>query len=138
MQKNKWILQDIDKDKLFYLQKELALSEIILKILLARGLNSEEEILSFIYPKKEDLFNPFLFRDMYKAVLRIKQSIENQEKILIYADRDVDGITSFSVKPLRLIASIGFFIALIGLGLGIYAIVLAILKMKDLVHRVLF
>ena len=41
-----------------------------------------------------------------------------------------DGITSFSVKPLRLIASIGFFIALIGLGLGIYAIVLAILKMK--------
>ena len=41
-----------------------------------------------------------------------------------------DGITSFSVKPLRLIASIGFFIALIGIGLGIYAIVLAILKMK--------
>lgn len=41
-----------------------------------------------------------------------------------------DGITSFSVKPLRLIASIGFFITLIGLGLGIYAIVLAILKMK--------
>ena len=41
-----------------------------------------------------------------------------------------DGITSFSVKPLRLIASIGFFIALIGVGLGIYAIVLAILKMK--------
>ena len=97
MQKNKWILQDIDKDKLFYLQKELALSEIILKILLARGLNSEEEILSFIYPKKEDLFNPFLFRDMYKAVLRIKQSIENQEKILIYADRDVDGITSLAI-----------------------------------------
>lgn len=41
-----------------------------------------------------------------------------------------DGITSFSVKPLRLIASIGFFITLIGIGLGIYAIVLAILKMK--------
>ena len=41
-----------------------------------------------------------------------------------------DGITSFSVKPLRLIASVGFFIALIGVGLGIYAIVLAILKMK--------
>ncbi|MBR5369883.1 MAG: glycosyltransferase family 2 protein [Bacilli bacterium] len=41
-----------------------------------------------------------------------------------------DGITSFSVKPLRLIASLGFFITLIGVGLGIYAIVLAILKMK--------
>ena len=41
-----------------------------------------------------------------------------------------DGITSFSVKPLRLIASIGFFITLIGIGLGIYAIVLATLKMK--------
>ena len=41
-----------------------------------------------------------------------------------------DGITSFSVKPLRLIASIGFFLTLVGIGLGIYAIVLAILKMK--------
>ena len=97
MQKNKWILQDIDKDSLFYLQQQSALPEITLKVLLSRGFNTVEAINSFVYPKKEDLLNPFLFGDMYKAVLKIKQAIENQEKILIYADRDVDGITSLTI-----------------------------------------
>ena len=97
MQKNKWILQDVDKNVLSCLQNQLDLPEIILKILLCRGFNTVKEINDFICPKKEDLFNPFLFNDMYKAVLRIKKSIENQEKILIYADRDVDGITSLTI-----------------------------------------
>ena len=97
MQKNKWILQDVDKNVLSCLQNQLDLPEIILKILLSRGFNTVKEINDFICPKKEDLFNPFLFNDMYKAVLRIKKSIENQEKILIYADRDVDGITSLTI-----------------------------------------
>lgn len=97
MQKNKWILQDVDKNVLSCLQNQLDLPEIILKILLCRGFNTVKEINDFICPKKKDLFNPFLFNDMYKAVLRIKKSIENQEKILIYADRDVDGITSLTI-----------------------------------------
>ncbi|MBO7611421.1 MAG: single-stranded-DNA-specific exonuclease RecJ [Elusimicrobia bacterium] len=97
MQKNKWILQDIDKNILYRLQEQTDLSEVTLKVLLSRGFNTIEAIKNFVSPKKEDLFNPFLFRDMYKAVLRIKKSIENQEKILIYADRDVDGITSLTI-----------------------------------------
>jgi len=97
LQQNKWILQDIDKEYLFNLQQNLDLSEVVLKILLARGFKSLEEIQNFVSPKKEDLFNPFILEDMYKAVVRIKQSIENNEKILIYADRDVDGITSLSI-----------------------------------------
>ncbi len=97
MQKNKWILQDVDKNVLSCLQKQLDLPEITLKILLSRGYNTVKDINDFICPKKENLFNPFLFNDMYKAVSRIKKSIENQEKILIYADRDVDGITSLTV-----------------------------------------
>ena len=97
MQQNKWILQDIDKNILSYLQKQLDLPEITLKILLSRGFNTIEEINNFVYPRKEELFNPFVFNDMYKTVLRIKKAIENQEKILIYADRDVDGITSLSI-----------------------------------------
>ena len=97
MQKNKWILQDIDKNVLSCLQQQLDLPEIILKILLSRDFDTVKEINDFISPKKEDLFNPFLFNDMHKAVLRIKKSIENQEKILIYADRDVDGITSLTI-----------------------------------------
>ncbi|WP_372520810.1 single-stranded-DNA-specific exonuclease RecJ [Candidatus Ruminimicrobiellum ovillum] len=97
MQKNKWILQDIDKEYLHTLQQELNLPEVVLKVLLARGVKSSCEIKDFIFPKKEELFNPYLLGDMYKAVTRIKQAIENKEKILIYADRDVDGITSLAV-----------------------------------------
>ena len=97
MQKNKWILQDVDKNVLSCLQNQLDLPEITLKVLLSRGFNTVKDINDFIYPKSENLFNPFLFNDMYKAVLRIKKAIENQEKILIYADRDVDGITSLTV-----------------------------------------
>ena len=97
MQKNKWILQDIDKDYLGALQQELNLPEVVLKVLLARGIKTSREIKDFVFPKKEELFNPYLLGDMYKAVTRIKQSIENKEKILIYADRDVDGITSLAV-----------------------------------------
>lgn len=97
MQKNKWILQDIDKNILYRLKEQTDLSEVTLKVLLSRGFNTPQAIKNFVCPKKEDLFNPFLFGEMYKAVLRIKKSIENQEKILIYADRDVDGITSLTI-----------------------------------------
>ena len=97
MLQNKWMLQDIDKEKLFNLQQKLNISKVVLNILLSRGFNSLEEIQNFVFPKKEELFNPFILEDMYKAVVKIKQSIENYEKILIYADRDVDGITALSI-----------------------------------------
>ena len=97
MQENKWVLQEIDKEKLSDFQKQLSLPEIIVKVLLSRGFSSVESIQKFLSSDIKDLYNPFLFDDMYKSVLRIKQAIENQEKILIYADRDVDGITSLVV-----------------------------------------
>ena len=97
MQQNKWILQDIDKNQIFNLRQKLHLSEVVLKVLVSRGYKDFDAIQNFIFPKKEDLLNPFLLGDIYKAVTKIKKSIENKEKILIYADRDVDGITSLSV-----------------------------------------
>lgn len=97
MQKNKWLLQDIDKEKLFNLQEQLNLPEIVLKILLSRNFDDFQTIQNFIFPKKEDLLNPFLLGDIHKAVTKIKQAIENKDKILIYADRDVDGITSLTI-----------------------------------------
>ena len=97
MQQNKWILQDIDKNVLFDLQQQLNLPEVVLKVLLSREFKDSDTIQSFLFPKKEDLLNPFLFDGVYKAVIKIKQAIENKEKILIYADRDVDGITSLAI-----------------------------------------
>lgn len=97
MQQNKWILQDIDKDQIFSLQHQLNLPEVVLKVLVSRGYEDFDTIQNFVFPKKEDLLNPFLLEDIHKAVTRIKKAIESKEKILIYADRDVDGITSLSV-----------------------------------------
>ena len=93
----KWVLQDVDKEALLSLQKQTDLPETVLKILLARGFKELQSIKDFVFPKKEELFNPFLLDGMYKSVLRIKRAIEEREKILIYADRDVDGITSLAV-----------------------------------------
>jgi len=97
LQQNKWILQDIDKDKIFSLQHQLNLPEVVLKVLVSRGYEDFDTIQNFIFPRKEDLLNPFLLEGIHKAVTRIKKAIESKEKILIYADRDVDGITSLTV-----------------------------------------
>ncbi len=97
MQENEWIIQGIDKTLLSNLKEQTKLPETVLKVLINRGFKDVESVEEFVFPKKEILFNPFLFKDMHKSVVRIHQAIENQEKILIYADRDVDGITALSV-----------------------------------------
>ncbi len=97
MNNNEWIIQDIDKDLLADFKQQTQLPETVLKVLLNRGFKDINSLKDFIYPKTEDLFNPFLFEDMHKAVTRIKQAIEDKEKILIYADRDADGVTSLAI-----------------------------------------
>ncbi len=97
MQQNKWLLQEFNKEKIHSLAQETNLPDIVVRILSARGISDAESIKEFIYAGKEHLFNPFLLDDMHKAVTRIKQAVEQQEKILIYADRDVDGITSLVI-----------------------------------------
>ena len=97
MQENEWILQDTDKNLLSDLKQQINLSETVLKVLLNRGFKDVKSVKDFVFPKKEILFNPFLFDDMHKTVTRIHDAIESQEKILIYADRDVDGVTSLSI-----------------------------------------
>lgn len=97
MQPNKWILPELNKEELLNLTQTNNISSVVAKVLLARGFSSQKAINEFLFPKKEDLLNPFLLNDCYKAVLRIKEAIEKQEQILIYADRDVDGITSLVI-----------------------------------------
>ena len=86
--------------KKWFLKKEKTndnikgLSPVLLKILSKRGYNKEEEIKSFLYGTLDDLNDPFLLTDMEKAVSRILRAIKNDEKIIIFGDYDVDGITS--------------------------------------------
>lgn len=64
---------------------------------LQRGIDTKEKLETFKKPNLEDLHDPFLMYDMQKGVDRIKEAIENGEKILVYGDYDADGITSTSI-----------------------------------------
>ncbi len=82
------------------LKKELGISKSLCELIAQRGINNYQEAKHFFLPKWEDLHNPFLMKDMDKAVERVLQAIDYQEKILIYGDYDVDGTTSVSLMTL--------------------------------------
>ncbi len=68
-------------------------SELVLKLLEKRGIVEEQEIEKFLNPDYErDIFDPYLFHDMEKACVRLYEAIDNNQKIIIYADYDCDGI----------------------------------------------
>ncbi|SFL26771.1 single-stranded-DNA-specific exonuclease RecJ [Halanaerobium salsuginis] len=72
-------------------------AELLTSILTKRGLETEQEQNLFLNPKLENLSDPFLLPGMATAVERIKNAIQNNEKILLYGDYDVDGISSTAV-----------------------------------------
>jgi single-stranded-DNA-specific exonuclease len=76
---------------------EFNINPKILSVLANRGVKSRQDINKFLYGGLEYIHNPFLFEDMYKAADRIRQAIDLKEQILIYGDRDVDGITAVNI-----------------------------------------
>lgn len=80
-----------------HLTEVLGVDENIAVLLAQRGITNFEEAKHFFRPSLNDLHNPFLMKDMDKAVERIEQAINNNEKILIYGDYDVDGTTAVSL-----------------------------------------
>ena len=93
----KWEYVNIEEDKIKNIANQYHISETIAKILLNRGIEQENQIENFLHPKIENLYDPFLFNDMDLAVDRILQCQEKKEKITIFGDYDVDGITSTTV-----------------------------------------
>ena len=81
--------------------KELALAlqvdPLISTLLLQRGVSTFDDARSFFRPSLNDLHDPYLMKDMDKAVFRIEKAIENQENILVFGDYDVDGTTAVSL-----------------------------------------
>ncbi len=76
---------------------ELGVSHILASIIANRGYDTVESALSFVQKSHEILHDPFLLNDMEEATQRIAAAIRNQEKITIYGDYDVDGVTSVSI-----------------------------------------
>ncbi|MCD6531737.1 single-stranded-DNA-specific exonuclease RecJ, partial [bacterium] len=91
----KWVLAEREDPALSsQLAKELNIPSVIAQILVNRGLKTVSQLKSFFYPSLSDLSDPFLLPDMEKAVGRILEALRNRERIVIFGDYDVDGLTS--------------------------------------------
>lgn len=93
----KWESHVADEEKVRKIAEEYKISTLLAKILVNKNLLEKQEIDLFLKPTRHDFHNPFLLPDMEKAVNRIIRAIDNKEKIVIYGDYDVDGITSITV-----------------------------------------
>jgi single-stranded-DNA-specific exonuclease len=91
------VLPQANAEQAKALSKVLNVNTILSNLLIQRGINSFEEARSFFRPSISDLHDPFLMKDMDKAVARIEQAIERKEKILVYGDYDVDGTTAVAL-----------------------------------------
>jgi single-stranded-DNA-specific exonuclease len=94
----KWILnQSVDRQKVAEIVRVLNIDENLATLLVQRGITNYEEAKSFFRPSLSQLHDPFLMKDMDKAVDRVLQAIQNGEKLLVYGDYDVDGTTAVAV-----------------------------------------
>lgn len=92
-----WVIKKQDKALQQKLAKELDISPVLAQILINRGLATANDIEKFLSCEKSALHNPFMLKDIRKAVDRIRQAIRDKEKILICGDYDVDGITGVAI-----------------------------------------
>ncbi len=98
MMTKKWTLLDPQDDALVaQLAKKLNISIVLARLLVQRGVTTFEQARNFFRPSLEKLYDPFLMKDMDKAVNRIKQAIDKQEKIMVFGDYDVDGTSAVAL-----------------------------------------
>lgn len=93
----KWEFYNSDEKLVDEICEKYNLNKVIGKIIVNRHVVNDEDVRIFITPTRDDFHDPFLFKGMDIAVERIIKAINNKEKILIYGDYDVDGITSTTV-----------------------------------------
>lgn len=94
----RWVLKEPgNKETIDRLVDELSVDHHIASLLVQRGMDTYEKAKQFFRPSLKDLHDPFLMKDMDKAIERLDKAISNNEKILIYGDYDVDGTTSVAL-----------------------------------------
>ncbi len=104
----KWVIDyDYDEDRVEKISKELAVPSPLARILLNRGIDSFEKARVYFRPSLENLYDPFLMKDMDRAVDRLMQALQRGEKILVYGDYDVDGVSAASLLYLVLSQLVG-------------------------------
>ena len=95
--RKKWIYYETETEKINEISNKYNINKLLARILVNRGIKTEKEIKIFLEPTRNDFYDAFLLPDMEKAVDRIIKAINNKEKVIIYGDYDVDGITSVTV-----------------------------------------
>lgn len=79
------------------LAAELRISPVLANLLVQRGIDNVERAKKFFEPKLSDLHDPFLMKDMDRAVERVERAVRDNEKIMVYGDYDVDGCTAVAL-----------------------------------------
>ncbi len=97
MLKKKWLLKEFDKERVLEISKKFKISPLTAIILYNRGIRNDGEIEKFLSRDLSVMYDPFLMCDMDKAVERILSAKNGGEKITIYGDYDVDGITAIAI-----------------------------------------
>lgn len=96
--KKRWVINTPpEENKITELSQKTNYNHIITNLLLQRGINTPEEAQAFFYPSLNMLHDPFLMKDMDKAVDRLDKAIAEEEKVMIYGDYDVDGTTAVAL-----------------------------------------
>ncbi|RYJ39291.1 Single-stranded-DNA-specific exonuclease RecJ [Flavobacterium anhuiense] len=85
------------EEKIKHLAQALNVEDFVASLLIQRGIETFEDAKNFFRPSLEHLHDPYLMKDMDKAVARIEQAIQNEENILVFGDYDVDGTTAVSL-----------------------------------------
>lgn len=100
------LITETEKQKILFFSRMFNIHPIVIFLIYARGHHTQESIRSFLYPSFNYFSTPFLLTDLEKGVNRVTNAIKNDEKIGIFGDYDVDGITSTSMM-MKAISSIG-------------------------------
>ncbi len=94
----RWVVKPQgDPGAVAHLATALRISPVLANLLVQRGIDSVEEARRFFNPQLQDLHDPFLMKDMDRAVERVEAAVRNQEKIMVYGDYDVDGTTAVAL-----------------------------------------
>ena len=95
--RKKWEYSTVDNEKVEEIMSKFGVTRLLATVLVNRGIIDDEKIKVFLNPTRNSFHDPFLMPDMDKAVDRIIKAIQTNEKVIIYGDYDVDGITSITV-----------------------------------------
>ena len=101
----RWTIKPVpDKEEVNSLAQAIQVDPIIASLLLQRGVHSYEEAKQFFRPDLSQLHDPFLMKDMNKAVQRIEKAIATNENILVFGDYDVDGTAAVALMASYLLS----------------------------------